>query len=60
MGSVKAAASKTLVVSVLLVTDVSELGRLLGVSPKKMQENGGQGALIAVTRADARRQMEEL
>ncbi|KAL5510831.1 hypothetical protein EMCRGX_G006437 [Ephydatia muelleri] len=38
--SVKAAVFKTLQVYVLLGTDVPELGRLLGVTPKNMEENG--------------------
>ena len=38
--SVKAAVFKTLQVYVLLGTDVPELGRLSGVTPKNLEENG--------------------
>ena len=46
--TVKAAVPKTLMVSVLLGTDVAELGRLLRVSHEKM-EDGRYGALMVVT-----------
>ena len=57
--SVKAAVSQTLPVSVLLGTDVPELGRLLGVKSSTFGENGRQGAMMVVTRAGARKQEEE-
>ena len=57
--SVKAAVSKTLPVSVLLGTDVPELGRLLGVKSSTFGENGRQGAMMVVTRAGTRKQEEE-
>ena len=42
----------------LLGTDVPELGRLLGLKPRSRQ-NKSQRALLAVTRACARRQAKE-
>ncbi|KAL5515656.1 hypothetical protein EMCRGX_G000854 [Ephydatia muelleri] len=56
---VKAAVSQTLPVSVLLGTDVPELGRLLGVKSPTFGENGRQGVMMVVTRAGARTQEEE-
>ena len=57
--SVKAAVSQTLPVSVLLGTDVPELGRLLGVKSSMFGENGRQGVMMVVTRAGARKKEEE-
>ena len=57
--SVKAAVLKTLPVSVLLGTDVPELGGLLGVKSSTFGENGRQGAMMMLTRAGARKQEEE-
>ena len=57
--SVKAAVSQTLPVSVLLGTDVPELGRLLGVKSPTFGENGRQGVMMVVMRAGVRTQEEE-
>ena len=57
--SVKAAVSQSLPVSVLLWTDVPELGRLLGVKSPTFGENGRKGVMMVVTRAGARTQEEE-
>ena len=56
--AVEAAVAKNLPTSVLLGTDVPELGRLLGLKPRS-RWNKTQRALLAVTRAGARRQAKE-
>ena len=56
--AVEAAGAKNLPTSVLLGTDVPELGRLLGLKPRS-RWNKTPRALLAVTRAGARRQAKE-
>ena len=56
--AVEAAVAKNLPTSVLLGTDVPELGRLLGLKPRS-RWNKTQRALLAVSRAGARRQAKE-
>ena len=56
--AVEAAVAKNLPTSVLLGTDVPELGRLLGLKPRS-RWNKTPRALLAVTRAGARRQAKE-
>ena len=53
---VTAAVSDTLPMSVLLGTDVPELGRLLGVNPSSTHS---EEALVVMTRAQTRRKEEE-
>jgi len=57
---VQAAVSDTLPVSVLLGTDVPELGRLLRANPSTVRTEGIEEALVVTTRAQQRKkEMEE-
>ena len=56
---VKAAVSDTLPVSVLLGTDVPELGRLLRANPSTVRTEGVEEALVVTTRAQQRKKETE-
>ncbi len=57
--TVKAAVSETLPVSVLLGTDVPELGQLLRVNPSSVHSEGVEEALVVTTRAQQKRKESE-